>query len=380
MRRSLNTSIVLGLAASSASLAQSIHFLGVAPGGSGAYAFALSSDGSVATGYTGAGLNSIGYRWSLGSGRVDLYDAPGPDDYNRFLGISGDGSTLVGEVYVDGRDQACRRTTDGHYDLLGVSSGFPSSRGIAASFDGSVVVGYSHDSDAVARAFRWSQSTGLQALQLGGPGHFDSRAYAVSDDARVSGGYSSNGSRSYAALWDSQGTIRLLQDVPGTGARASQVRGLSSSGDICVGYSGAVRQMTLWDDEGVHGLGTLENARTLAEGVSDDGSVVVGFADISQGLTLTTAAIWTAGHGMQRLSDYLATHGVGLPDGTLLAEATSVSADGRTIAGTCITADHLLQGFVVTVPNASSAVSLVAGLSLVHGRRRRVRTGLALAL
>jgi uncharacterized membrane protein len=68
-----------------------------------------------------------------------------------------------------------------------------------------------------------------------------------------------------------------------------------------------------------------------ANGVSGDGSVVVGFGNIASG---DEAFIWTAGGGKQRLWDVLLANGIdpAASGWTSLISATGVSADGTAIA------------------------------------------------
>ena len=72
-------------------------------------------------------------------------------------------------------------------------------------------------------------------------------------------------------------------------------------------------------------LGDL-NIRSEADGVSADGSIVVGTSDA------LGAFVWDAEHGMQSLESVLAEHGLNLT-GWNLGQARGISADGTTIMG-----------------------------------------------
>jgi hypothetical protein len=66
-----------------------------------------------------------------------------------------------------------------------------------------------------------------------------------------------------------------------------------------------------------------------ANGISDDGSIVVGIA--VQGVS-GTAIIWTPGTGAMRLQDFLASHGISVSALTT-TNCTDVSYDGRMVCG-----------------------------------------------
>jgi probable HAF family extracellular repeat protein len=104
-------------------------------------------------------------------------------------------------------------------------------------------------------------------------------------------------------------------------------------------------------------LGVLPGGSfSQANGVSADGSVVVGTSDSANGYQ---AFIWDAADGMRSLQDLL---GVG---GWKLTSATAVSADGTTIVGTGIDPQGEQEGWVATV-GRTAAASIVAPTQLSH--------------
>jgi uncharacterized membrane protein len=100
---------------------------------------------------------------------------------------------------------------------------------------------------------------------------------------------------------------------------------------------------------------------------SDDGSVIVGYA-LTSGLD--TAMVWAREGGPQTLAGYLSSQGVQAPSGWNLIKATSISADGRTIAGYAQRGNEF-QGFVVTIPAPSTFVVVGVGLFCLARRRGR---------
>ncbi len=80
-----------------------------------------------------------------------------------------------------------------------------------------------------------------------------------------------------------------------------------------------------------------------------------------------TGTIWREGIGIQDLTAFALNQGVPLPAGTELSLPLAISADGLTIAGV----DNNFQGFVIVVPEPSSAVLAVMGPMSVFVHRAR---------
>ena len=73
-------------------------------------------------------------------------------------------------------------------------------------------------------------------------------------------------------------------------------------------------------------------ARSMASGVSADGSVVVGSGDSTSAPSTPLSGFrWVAGKGLNRIEP--------IP-GSYLCTATGVSADGATVSGTCLTINN----------------------------------------
>jgi probable HAF family extracellular repeat protein len=243
------------------------------------------------------------------------------------------------------------------------------------SADGSVVVGVGRSANGT-EAFHWTQAGGMVGLGDLPGGDFTSYANGVSDDGLVVVGGSDctvacspgAGCRSLpgAFRWTPAGGMTLLGDDEYRSRSIAD--GVSADGSVVVGTrsgmgipGGAFR----WTPNTV--MEYLPDGDT-ALGVSPDGAVAVGFGYSELG---TQALRWRMGDGMLPLGD--------LPGGsTFNSRAYGVSADGSVVVGygTSATATEavrwtqasgmvglgILPGF-----NASLAQDVSADGSLVVG-------------
>ncbi|MEO7433239.1 MAG: hypothetical protein ABIR62_14665, partial [Dokdonella sp.] len=95
---------------------------------------------------------------------------------------------------------------------------------------------------------------------------------------------------------------------------------------------------------------------SFAFAVSDDGNIIVGASGV---WPIRTASIWTPDTGLMALSDYVTARGVMIPDGWLLAAATAISADGKTIGGWGINAAGNMAGFVVDLHSSETSDAIL---------------------
>lgn len=132
------------------------------------WANAVSLDGRVVAGTSAnGGWDAHAVRWIDGVGLQDLGDLPGGIVAAEALGVSGDGSVVVGQSADATGDVAFRWTEDGGMkslgDLLGGASSAFRSYAHGVSGDGSRVVGTSN-SITGHRAFVWDEATGMRDL------------------------------------------------------------------------------------------------------------------------------------------------------------------------------------------------------------------------
>ena len=129
--------------------------------------------------------------------------------------------------------------------------------------------------------------------------------------------------------------------------------GISADGSVAVGYS----QITSsWDDLRAYrwtregGLELIDgpDVRCAALGVSRNGDVIVGERD-------REAVVWTARRGGRRLLDVLREDYAVNVEGWRLLRAVAVTPDGRTIVGTGVNPDLRGEAWVVQLGTPCSA-------------------------
>jgi len=278
-------------------------------------AFACSGDGSI---IVGVGLSSLvsggaAFKWTAADGVV-LVDTT----RSQALGISADGSCIVGYVdYALAPDginflaQAC------YWDsvtltrtYLGFLSGHNYSQAIAASSDGSVIVGYSQIGIfglATTRAWRWTAATGM--VDLGLP----------------------------AGAGATFTTVAFGNCVSGDGSLVSGSYGTSGAGGAWT-----------WTEAGGFVIAPLDG------GVSSDGATIVSsVTDSSSGTSLTNL-------GYMSVATSEVTVPTPVPWGGSdplhsQTQGTGISADGQTMSGSSVpTATTNYLPFVYRIPIAPS--------------------------
>src|SRR5687767_13379004 len=149
--------VVTALAGSGAHAATpSLTALGKLPGG--VYystAIGVTADGSVVVGWSETAAAGQAFRWTRDGGMVGMGNLPG-DTGSLASGISADGSVIVGLSDSPASNQAFRWTSAGGMVGLGSLPGGVLSFATGVSADGSVVVGSSGNSVGSGVAFRWT--------------------------------------------------------------------------------------------------------------------------------------------------------------------------------------------------------------------------------
>lgn len=258
--------------------------------------WAASSDGSVVVGFTtdpqDPGFGGIQpFRWANGTMEHlgHLEDAEGP---TWGFGASGDGDVVVGMGFnADGNSEAFR-WEDGTMTRLGnVTEGWFLEGAVAVSADGSVIIGSGTNPGTVQEFFRLENGEveGIGIPSLGGDQWGAARA---SVEASVVIGQAQNANGDMEAFRMKNGATVGLGDIPG-GQFYSEALGVSADGSMVVGYgrtevdhSFAERAFIWTEANGLRDLKkVLENEYNLdlsnweltkANGISDDGMVIVG--------------------------------------------------------------------------------------------------------
>jgi probable HAF family extracellular repeat protein len=201
--------------------------LGFLPGGTSTgngAALGVSADGSVVVGISNSAATDLeAYIWTESAGMIGLGFLGTGEQQSWANAVSADGSVVVGVSYpttggsAEGTSEAFRWTAGSGMVGLGFLPGGVLSEALAASADGSVLVGWGDFGDpaAASQAFRWTSGSGMVGLgRL--PGDSFSEAHGVSADGSVVVGLSQGGDPVYdqtAFIWDATNGMRSLPQV-----------------------------------------------------------------------------------------------------------------------------------------------------------------------
>lgn len=270
-----------------------------------------------------------------------------------------DGSVVVGYS----GNEAFR--WDGSMHGLGGAGGGSVSRAWGVSADGSVVSGALGPAGGPLQAFRWTQPTGIVPLGTFGV-YVGTRGEGMSaDGATIAGwGHETNFDLQQAARWSVGGGWVPLGFLPGKDK--SSAHGISANGQVIVGASWVDfptnREAFRWSEtSGMVSLGDLPGGAlaSIALDACADGSIIVGAGDSANG---SEAFVWDGFHGMRALRDVLIAEGADLT-GWSLTVARGISDDGRWIVGEGINPDGLQEAWVAqiaAVPEPSALLLLGA--------------------
>lgn len=342
--------------------------LGQLPDGVSSVANDVSSDGTVVVGWSMIEGDRHAYRWTSKLGMEALGDLPGGDVYSEASAVSADGSvvvgTSIGDVTTPGGSQAFEWTSE--TGMLGVDSVTPTgaSSALGLSDDGSSIVGWHYFTPNDFSGFR--ATTVMKAV----PG------LTIATDASADGSIVVGDDAAQAKRWSSIGTDDLGWLGTDTNSEATAV---TPDGETVVGWSyllgssfGGSEPFRWRPLEGLVGLGHRNERHNKALDVSDSGELIVGEIDDS-GASDVRAFRWTEQEGVRTIQEWLeADYGLTLP-GWVLSSARGVSGDGATIVGYGTGPDGV-EAWKVTVPEpdlALSTLAVVAALAIAMRRSRR---------
>ena len=169
----------------------------------------VSADGGVVVGI-GSSISDEAFRWTQATGIIGLGDLAGGRTESTALGISSDGSVVVGYGFGNGDRQEAYRWTaaTGMVGLGFLTHGITSSAATAVSADGSTVVGNNGlppspgSTRQQLEAVRWTQATGMVGDFGDLPGGvIHSQANDVSADGSVVVGYGTDNDLAVKAFW-----------------------------------------------------------------------------------------------------------------------------------------------------------------------------------
>jgi uncharacterized membrane protein len=310
----------------------------------------LSADGRVAVGE--ANRTYEPFRWTAESGLVKLGRGTIVPLGHRSgtTSVSADGSVVMATILSDDglTSTAGRWTAETGWQMLrplpadaGLLDGEDSSV-FGMSRDGRVATGLywrPGQSGGLAHAMRWSADAGMTDLGSSG---FSSRADAASADGSVIAGWDEHpqfGNRR-AAVWVNG--VRTVLDESDWPSEASAV---SSDGRVVVGNAadpanGFQMSATMWRwQDGAWAktvLGVINKRRAQGfaypNGVSDDGSTVVGINRPDMFSPNSIGFIWTATGGFVDVADWMAAGGATPGALQKVFNVSALSADGSTLA------------------------------------------------
>ena len=285
----------------------------------------MSASGELLVGTSTNSSSSVlrAIRWNTANGQVlDLGVLPGDTDAAA-AGVSGDGSTVIGDSFGPAGNSLVRWTAQGGIESLGPLSGYLSLGGI--SFDGAVIVGGGQLAPGTPyRAFVWRETTGLTVVP--GLGQSDAAALGVSRDGAVVMGFTDNPAfPSSLFYFGATGTVPV--DVgPGTVTPGSVLLsgdGSTVTGDIRLPNGEAT--VFVWTQSG--GGVLLDSADgPYVSAISHDGAAITGGLHAFQTGIPGRAYRWTRSGGIVPLSDFSAP--------TDESWGRAMTPDGSVVVGT----------------------------------------------
>lgn len=263
-----------------------------------------------------------------------------------------DGGSLLcgGEMGLTGSEMATFDFGTGTWTphgSLGSSSDGNASSAWGISGDGATVVGLAWVNAGTAHGVAWNELEGVMDLGSINPGA-STRANAVNGDGSVVVGWQDFNGPWKSAVWhkDPNGGYLpneyILIDAGGSPTdeynQAGECNAISADGNVIGGYGDYANDYQPWvwtAAGGFTSLGALPNMGTgYVSDMSADGSIVVGWFDGMFFGDPRKAFLWTAADGLQDLNTY-AINELGIDLGNQqLYTASSISPDGRYIAGT----------------------------------------------
>ncbi len=213
-------------------------------------------------------------------------------------------------------------------DLGDLTGGSASSTAYGINADGTVVVGYGTSAGGT-EAFRWTAGTGMVGLGDLTGGIFYSTGQKINDDGSVIIG-TSYGTLNYEAFrWTAGSGMTALGAL--AGGLYSYANGVSADGSVVVGYSmsaasgfGRGEAFRWTSGTGMVSLGDFAGGvlDSQAYATNSDGSIIVGYGTNASGIE---AFRWTSGTGLVGLGE--------LAGGSYFSNAKAISADETVIVG-----------------------------------------------
>ena len=320
----------------------------------------LTPSGSYAAGFQGSNY----FRWSVGGG-FELVTGGSHSGGNAY--ISADGQYIAGEALDGSGNRFGARYSftstswtlaphpDG-YGHLGVN--YSSMWGMDDS--GDVVALAAYDSNTRYKPVSYTYSTNMLGLNATQGATYHARPNDMSGDGTTIVGWDQVSGRN-AAAWRDGIEVYFDAGVPG------EIYGTNTDGSLHFGFRNNLPAW--WDNDFVPttlGLPAGFDRGGVASG-TDDGSMMVGYAQVGTSTTTRRAVIWID-ETPQLLSDWAAAHGMTFPD--VIASGIDITPDGGTIAGWRL--DGSQKGFIMQIPEPGTLIAfgMVFATLAVSNRRR----------
>lgn len=343
-------SLILAFAAAPVASASGAFFipLGDLPGGPfHSWALGISADGSTVVGRSkssnGDADSHEAFRWTQPTGMVGLGDVATGAPRSSAEEVSSDGSLVAGST--GGGWPFLWTQTTGMVEIADTTGTYTNARPFALSADGTTMVGTGRTAAAGNEAFRWTAGTGFVSVGFLPSTIHDSFLTDVSADGSVAAGFSfHHGTNVEPMIWTAAG-LDSLGDVPG-GDPYALAWGISADGTTVVGdaHINGTSEPWLWSAKTGFVLPDSTHDAGWFNAVSADGSVAVGAGGL----------VWDAVNGLRSLADILAGASIDLA-GWSISSISDVSADGRTMTGYGINPSGDVEGWIAQLPDAATA-------------------------
>ncbi len=263
---------------------------------------------------------------------------PGESPYSEAWGVSGDGSTVVGSV-PSGPQNYVRpvRWTEGILEILPLPASSapgsgPAGQGLGISGDGSVVVG-----TFAGRAFHWSQDTGSSSLGTLSTTTPYSGARAVSSDGTHVYGQTNDPRGAVGYVWTASGGMESMGRMPGPYSGATSPNAANGDGSVVVGSAEVVgtpsRIAVIWSDGRLSALPSPPGEIIYSDAYDISGRFIAGSALLDGPWPRQThAVVWD-------LHNEFAPRILASPEGARQTIADAISANGVVAGGQSIIGD-----------------------------------------
>ena len=365
----------------STSYAATFQGIGDLPGGGfETEVMGISGDGSVLVGLSEATFGTRAIKWDWSGGIMELSGFPFDTTQSTSSAVSYDSSVIIGDYRSYSSGSGGYRWEDNVIIELGSLVPGNSFSVSAMSNDGSIIVGHTQTSIGDERPFtneamRWENGTITSIGRL--PGYNRSWANGISSDGNVIIGWA----------WSLIGSTDDIREVFRYESGVMTPMITNFPGDVIFGFPSAVSSdgskvvgqvresnvsaliPVMWTSPNTFvELGDLPGGSTdgRANDITPDGTVVVGNSNSFNG---SDAFIWDEINGMMNLREVLIDdYGLDL-SGWILSQAVAISDDGLTIAGNGRNPDNHNDGWVVnlsdSVPIPDSIVSTtISGVNI----------------